>query len=595
MGNEVHIEAMLKGALNDALSPQSRGDSAGTSANEPNGEVVTFPNGVPVIAQQRLVYVGPETVTPQADYTSTLEHVAIGIAHISNNGRFSYVNRKLCEILGYSRDELIGMVVDSLSHDDDKGMVSKRRRAQRDSGDNSEIVRVEKRYRRKNGDVIWVRLTVTDMSAHTGGDYDISVVEDITARVKAEEDFKYFATHDELTALPNRMLFTHLLRHSLDVGRRYSRQVAVLLIDLDRFKHIIDSLGHAAGDYVLQEMGQRFKETVRSSDLVARLGGDEFVILLQEVTSEEQVAIVARKILEKAMEPIKLIEHECRITASIGISLYPQDGDTDMDIMRHADQALYLAKGDGRNNYQFCPPEADGAGTGKIQMETLLHHALDNNELSLNYQAKVEVPTGRVVGAEALLRWHSPVLGHVSPAQFVPLAEELELIFPIGRWVIAEACAQMKRWRDAKRSIQTISVNLSPRQFADPDLISFISKTLHDLALPGHVLELEITEGVVMHKPEKALLILRAIKELGVKIAIDDFGTGYSSLGQLKRFPVDTLKIDRSFIKEIEHDKDDKALTRAIITMGKMLGLSVVAEGVETAGQAAFLAEHGCR
>jgi len=286
------------------------------------------------------------------DYVNTVEHVGIGIAHISKSGHLLFANHNLCGLLGYSREELVGMHVDQFSHAEDKGLVFQQRKQLQETG-RRECIQVEKRYRRKAGDYLWVRLTITEMNTpEEEWGFDISVVEDITERVRAEENFKYRVTHDELTALPNRILFTHLLRHSLELACRYSRNVSVLLIDLDRFKKIIDSLGHGAGDLVLQEMGQRFKKAVRSSDVVARLGGDEFIILLQEVQNREQVAKIANNILECTLVPVKIIEQECRITASIGIAMYPEDGDDDMSLLRRADQALYLAKGEGKNNYQ---------------------------------------------------------------------------------------------------------------------------------------------------------------------------------------------------------------------------------------------------
>jgi diguanylate cyclase (GGDEF)-like protein/PAS domain S-box-containing protein len=528
------------------------------------------------------------------DYFTTIEHAAIGIAQVSADGKFLFVNKKMCEILGYARDELVGMAADTLSVSADKGLVQRMRATQLAEGKN-ESLQVEKRYTRKDGKVIWVRLTVTNITADIGGeDFDISVVEDITERVIAEESFKYLATHDELTALPNRMMFTNLLRLSLDLAKRNKRQIAVMLIDLDRFKYIIDSLGHAAGDYVLQEMGQRYKSCVRASDVVARLGGDEFAILLQEISGVESVTMVAKKILEITRAPIQLLQHECCITASIGVSVYPLDGEDDISLLRKADKALYEVKGDGKNNFQFCAKEIEGSSTHQIQMETLLNRAIENNEFELYYQPKVHVASGTILSAEALLRWNSPILGQVPPGRFIPLVEELELIIPIGRWVIEQACGQLHSWREKGLSVKSVAVNLSPRQFTDPALIGFIQSTLRSFELPGAALELEITEGVVMQKPEKALEILHAIKALGVKVAIDDFGTGYSSLGQLKRLPVDTLKIDRSFIQDIETVTQDQAITRAIITMGKSLGLTIVAEGVETAGQAAFLSAHGC-
>ena len=525
-------------------------------------------------------------------YVETVEHAAVGIAHIDQQGIFIFVNRKLCEILGYEREELLGQLADNLSHPDDRGKVMRQCRDGLDF-DGKTAIRVEKRYRRKNGDYIWVRLNITQVADERAG-HHISVLEDITERVRTEENFKYLATHDELTALPNRMLFSHLLRHSVEEARKNSAQIAVLMIDLDRFKNIVDSLGHAAGDYVLQEMGQRILALVGSSNVVARFSGDEFIVMLKGIDHREQAAAVAAALLERIAAPVRLIHHECRLTASIGITLYPHDGDDEMSLLRRADQAMYLAKAEGKNNFQFCPLEEEGGSLSKIRMEALLHTALTNEELTLHYQAKVDVRSGQVIGAEALLRWHNPELGQVSPATFVPVVEELELIFPIGRWVIETACAQISAWRKAGFAIKSLAVNLSPRQFADPALTEFIAQTLARFALPGDALELEITEGVVMQRPERALQILRSIKALGVHIAIDDFGTGYSSLGQLKRLPVDTLKVDRAFIQELEQDEGDQACTRAIITMAKALGLSVVAEGVETAGQASFLREQGC-
>ncbi|OGA08077.1 MAG: diguanylate cyclase [Betaproteobacteria bacterium RIFCSPHIGHO2_12_FULL_69_13] len=417
---------------------------------------------------------------------------------------------------------------------------------------------------------------------------------DVTARKQAEERIQYLATHDGLTGLPNRTMFSQLLNLALETARRYRRKFAVLFIDLDRFKVINDSLGHEAGDTLLQETATRLKKVLRSSDIVARLGGDEFVVLLQEVKGAEQVAAAARKILSAVIKPMQILGQECRVTASIGVSMFPADAADEQSLMKNADIAMYLAKEEGKNNFQFYSKGLKTQSLEKLALETNLRRALERNEFSLHYQAKLDLGSGAIAGVEALLRWTSRELGALAPAQFIPLAEETGLIVPIGRWVLRTACAQGVAWQRQGLRPMRIAVNLSPRQFADPDLLTDIAAALRETGMPPELLELEITEGMVMHNPERAIALLTAIKQMGLRLAIDDFGTGYSSLAQLKRFPIDTLKVDRSFIREIPKDAEDRAITEAIIAMGKSLSLTVVAEGVETEEQQAFLREHAC-
>jgi diguanylate cyclase (GGDEF)-like protein len=380
----------------------------------------------------------------------------------------------------------------------------------------------------------------------------------------------------------------------VETAKRYDRKFAVLFIDLDRFKVINDTLGHEAGDVLLREMAARLRECLRASDVVARLGGDEFVVLLQEIRDGAQVGTVARNILSTIIKPVVILGQECRVTASIGVCIHPEDGQDDQAVMKNADMAMYHAKEEGKNNYQFYSSKMKAHSIERLALETNLRRALECNELSLHYQAKVDFKTGSITGVEALLRWNNPQLGSVPPTQFIPLAEETGLIVPIGRWVLRTACAQSVAWqRDGLPPVR-MSVNLSMRQLADEGLTREIAAVLRETGLDPDLLELEVTESMIMNNSERAVRVLTAIKALGVRLAIDDFGTGYSSLAHLKRFPIDTLKVDRSFIREIPHDAEDRAIAEAIIAMGKTLSLTVVAEGVETPEQQAFLSDRSC-
>ncbi len=420
------------------------------------------------------------------------------------------------------------------------------------------------------------------------------VSRDVTAKKRADERIQYLATHDGLTGLPNREMFSTVLNLALTSARRYERKFAVVFIDLDRFKIINDTLGHDAGDLLLKEVAARLNRSLRASDLVARLGGDEFVVLVQEIKDDRQAARVARKILSAIIKPIKLVGQECRVTASVGISMFPRDAQDEQTLMKNADIAMYLAKEEGKNNYQFFTPNIKSQTLERLALETALRRALERREMSLHYQAKLDLKSGRINGAEALLRWKHPDLGMVSPAQFIPLAEETGLIVAIGRWVLKTACAQNMAWQRQGLPAVCMAVNLSPRQFNDEHLLRDIGAVLAETGMNPELLELEITEGMVMQDSQRTARVLAEIKKLGIKLAIDDFGTGYSSLAQIKRFPIDTIKVDRSFIRNLPQDAEDKAITQAIIAMGKTLSLTVVAEGVETCEQEAFLREQSC-
>ena len=447
----------------------------------------------------------------------------------------------------------------------------------------------------ESGKTVWITISgepIFDSSGAFKGYRGVG--KEISERKKDEERIQFLANHDALTSLPNRAMFSEVLNLAIQNGHRYKRGFAVLFIDLDRFKIINDTMGHDAGDKLLKEMGTRLSETVRSSDVVARLGGDEFVVLVQEVSETKQVDAVARKILSALVEPMSMQGQECRVTASIGICMYPADAQDEKALMKNADIAMYRAKEDGKNTYKFYSEETNVHTFERMALETSLRRGLERNEFFLHYQAKLDLRTGHITGVEALIRWQHPELGMVPPMQFIPLAEETGLIVPIGKWVLNTACAQNVAWQGDGLPPLCMAVNLSARQFADENLLEDIAAALKSSGLRPELLELELTESMVIQNTERAGRILAAIKKMGVRLAIDDFGVGYSSLTHLKRFPIDTLKVDRSFIRDLPQDLEDKAICEAIIAMGKSLNLTVVAEGVETLEQQTFLQDHNC-
>jgi diguanylate cyclase (GGDEF)-like protein/PAS domain S-box-containing protein len=414
------------------------------------------------------------------------------------------------------------------------------------------------------------------------------------ARKQAEERVLHLAHYDGLTGLPNRTLFHQRVGHALARARRTGLRLAILFIDLDRFKNINDTLGHDAGDRVLNVISGRLRKCLREVDTIGRLGGDEFVVLLEDLPDLEQVAAVARKILAEIGEPIALTEQEVHISGSIGISTFPDDSEDMQGLMKNADISMYRAKEQGKDNYQFYSAMMNEHTLERLALENALRRAIERDEFLLHYQPKLNIGSGVVCGMEALVRWQRPGKGLVPPAQFIPLAEETGLIVPIGKWVLRTACARNKAWQDAGLPPLRIAVNLSARQFAQETLVEDVAEVLRETGLDPALLELEITESMVMRNPEHAVALLDRLKAMGVHLSIDDFGTGYSSLSYLKRFPIDAVKIDRSFIQDLPADGDDAAITQAILAMAHSLRLEVIAEGVETAAQLRFLREHGC-
>jgi diguanylate cyclase (GGDEF)-like protein len=402
------------------------------------------------------------------------------------------------------------------------------------------------------------------------------------------------AQHDALTDLSNRSVLKDRLTQSIALAHRHGQQLAVLFLDLDFFKHINDSLGHEVGDRLLRCVAQRLLACVRSSDTVSRLGGDEFVILLSEVTNAQDAAVCAEKILLALSAPYHIDEHNLQLTASIGVSAYPNDGTDAETLMKHADFAMYHAKGTGRNNYQFFEPAMTARARKQQTVKNGLRHAIEQRQFVLHYQPIFDLKTGAISGVEALIRWHHPHRGLVSAAQFVPIAEETGLIVEIGRWGMREACRQARAWQDAHLPPVRVSSNVSAVELRDKDFVARVRATLAETGLAPCYLELELTETFLMQDSKSVAAVLRTLKDVGVQIALDDFGTGYSSLSHLRRFPVDSLKIDRAFVRNLPSNAEDAIIVGLVIDMGKGLNIRVVAEGVETPEQLASLRRLGC-
>ena len=450
----------------------------------------------------------------------------------------------------------------------------------------------EKEYLRKDGGRVSVLLAAAAFEG--ASDQGVCFVLDLSQLKHAEERLSYLAYYDTLTGLANRRSLTDNLRQAMAEADRTGRLVAVALLDLDRFKIINDTLGHDVGDKLLQEVSERLKTSVRSGDTVARLGGDEFALVLGSVAQVDDITRVAQKIIEHFAPPFRPAGRELFVTPSIGITLYPSDADTPETLLKNADAAMYHAKESGRNAFRFYTAELNERAGKRLTLETALRHALARQELLLHYQPLVDMGSGKIIGTEALIRWQHPELGLVPPLDFIPLAEETGLIVPIGEWVLNTACVQAKAWERAGFGGLQMAVNLSIRQFHEGALVETVRRALTDSGLEPRCLDLELTESMLMRDPERTVAVMQELKRLGVSFSMDDFGTGYSSLSYLKRFPLDTLKIDRTFVRDITTDPNDAAITQATIVMAKSLGLTVIAEGVETREQLEFLKRHGC-
>lgn len=506
------------------------------------------------------------------------------ITIIGFDGVIRTINPACQTILGYAPDELVGCSVTDLVHPDDVlttvHMVG------------TAVQNFENRYLHKDGNVVWLEWNARPVAEEQ---VMYCVARDRTARKAVEAQLHHQAFHDPLTGLPNRALFVERLEHVLQRGTRQDRTSAVVLLDLDRFKVINDSLGHVVGDQLLQAAAARLTHCVRPHDTVARFGGDEFTLLLEDIADVHAAVQVAERIAEALAAPFSVGGYEVIVTASLGIALVTTSHDRPNDLLRAADLALYGAKHRGRARYHVFEPRMQVAALARLQGEADLRRALERDELLLYYQPKVALATHTLVGMEALVRWQHPTHGLVAPTTFIPLAEETGLILPLGRWVLAMACRQARRWQAQYPTVPLImSVNLSARQFQDPALIEDIVAVLRDTGMASNQIQLEITESVVMDDVEATIGTLHRLKALGVQVAIDDFGTGYSSLSYLKHFPIDTLKIDKAFVDGLGRTPHDTAIVEAISMLAHALGLSVTAEGVETATQAAQVQQLGC-
>ena len=543
---------------------------------------------IPHNTQEELVY-----SEIQHHYTLYSEYTTDIITKYTPEGICSYASPTAEKVLGYRPDELVGKNFYDLFHPDD--LKTKRRifsKLIQEPDDKS----VSYRLRRKDSTYMWLETNSKPINDTESGQLleIVAVSRDITERKETEERLLYLANYDSLTGLPNRALFRDRLRRAIARAQRNETRVALLFLDLDRFKNINDSLGHHAGDQLLRGVARRLKQYARKGDTVARLGGDEFTVILEGIANADDAAHVASKILELMEPAYKLDGHEVVATPSIGITIYPDDAADMRTLLKNADTAMYRSKERGRNRYQFYTSDMNAKAYEYLLLENNLRHALEREEFRLYYQPQIDLHTQGIFGVEALLRWEHPEQGILPPEHFIPFAEETGLIIPIGEWVLREACKQARQWQDMGLPATRVAVNLSMRQFRQKDFVSLVADILAETNLNPQYLELEVTESFLAHNADQATEILRSLHRLGVHLSVDDFGTGYSSLSYLKQFPLNTLKIDQSFVRDISSNPDGATIAEAIIALGQSLRLNVIAEGVETEDQMFFLRSRGC-
>jgi diguanylate cyclase (GGDEF)-like protein/PAS domain S-box-containing protein len=529
-------------------------------------------------------------------FRTAFDHAPIGMGLVSQAGRWLQVNSSLCEIVGYSESELLEMDFQSLTHAED--LYNFLCHFSEVANDKGPSCQVEKRYLHKLGHEVWVTVNVSlARDSQTGSLHLILQIQDITGRKRAEQRLLHDAFHDPLTGLPNRAYLMDQLSASLDQAKRQANQLfAVLFLDLDRFKVINDSIGHMVGDQLLVGIAERLRKCLRPGDIVARLGGDEFTILLRKIRSSREAIEVAQRVQKEVALPFNLGGYEAFTTASIGIALYDSTYDRHEDLLRDADSAMYHAKAQGKDRYALFHKGLHTRAMNLLHMETDMRRAIDRREFFIEYQPIVSLQSGTLSGFEALVRWQHPERGLIAPSDFIPMAEEAGHIGSIGKWVLREACSQMQTWhRQFSANLPlSIAVNLSSKQFMNSNLLDHVVQTLDATGMDPRTLKLEITESGVMENIEIVSIILERLRNHGVELSIDDFGTGYSSLSYLHRLPINTLKIDRSFVNRLGEGDENKEIVRTIIMLAKNLGMGVVAEGVETRKQLGRLRELHC-
>jgi diguanylate cyclase (GGDEF)-like protein/PAS domain S-box-containing protein len=561
----------------------------------PDGEVRwILDRGFPTVDQKgNLVYFNSVLfdITDRKEsedrYRSLVE-MSPDIITVVSRDKIEYINEAGWKLVGASsRDELIGK--SPLNFVQLEIFRSVQNRVTATDGSDNERMRLEFEVKRLDGETIDVEVASTPILYE--GKFAVQIVgRDITDRKKAEKTIKTMAYYDTLTGLPNRNYFRQYLNEVLTAKK--NETAAVLFLDLDRFKNINDTKGHSVGDLILKKVAQRLENAVKTEGFVSRQGGDEFIILIEN-SDKTKVAEAAGRILNAFSSSFEVNQEEFFVTPSIGISMYPQDGNDEETLIKHADTAMYQAKGHGKNNFRFYSSNLNGISMWKMEIENALRKAMEQDQLMLFYQPQVDLKTGSIVGMEALIRWLHPIYGFIPPSEFIPLAEETGLIVPIGKWVLTEACRQRKSWQKAGFCNFPIAVNVSVRQFEDDQLIAYISDLLSEIGLEANLLELEITESL-MKNLENSTVLLNQLKELGVLLSIDDFGTGYSSLSYLKHLPIDKIKIDKSFVDDIIHHPEQRMIVKTIIDMGYNLNFTVIAEGIEEEKQVHFLNQHAC-
>jgi diguanylate cyclase (GGDEF)-like protein/PAS domain S-box-containing protein len=539
-----------------------------------------------------------QDITNAKQITSSLLKLSLAVEQSPNSivitdleGNIEYVNSIFTTLTGYAKEEVLGKNPSILKSDQTPQSTYDDMWEHLIGGKtwHGELIN-----RKKDQSIYIESATISPVKQSDGKITNyVAIKEDISEKKKSEAYIENLAHFDQLTGLPNRVMLNDRVTYLLGMAQRTHEPLAVMFLDLDHFKNINDTLGHTIGDQVLIEIANRIKGTVRDEDTVSRLGGDEFIMLFPNTDSNAAMRIATKLITE--ISRVSIVEHnELTITPSIGIAIYPDDGEDFETLLKNADTAMYKVKSDSRNNFHFFTQEMQLNLARNLRLENALRHALERNELEVYYQPQVAIEDGSIIGAEALLRWHHPELGMISPAEFIPIAESSGQIIEIGEWVLRTAIEQMKRWMDGGFSPMIIAVNLSAVQFRQKNLLAFVTEILEEVQLSPKYLELELTEAVTMDDPKSVIEVMNTLHEQGIRMSIDDFGTGYSSLSYLKQFKVYKLKIDQSFIRDISSDPDDRAIVSAIIDMAHSLGLKTIAEGVETAEQLAYLRLHGC-